>query len=93
MFERKFVCDMVRLECYYRGDVIPTGREYGRVHHYERCVCNSDGQYKDSPCPHALYSDNGFRTFHWIVPRKKQNRNGQSRVIKVGRNLKDRSLV
>ena len=91
MFDKIYACDMARLECYYRGEEL-TDQEYGKYHKYFRCVCNSNGLYKDSPCSHALYSYNG-EDWHWLVKKRRTSRDGECRIVKVGRNPRDKSLV
>lgn len=86
-FTKQYRCDNYYLgrSCAGMGEP-DTSREFGQVRKYYRLECLIDGisPFTGEPCRHCLWSTNN-KTWHWLVPRRKKNRNSKVVVRRINR--------
>jgi hypothetical protein len=82
-----YKCRPYYTECLARGKEI-TSEEHltwgKRLYNYYECLSEGINPISNKPCRHCLV-DKGNGKNHWLIPRRNRNRDGECRIVKVGR--------
>lgn len=87
-----YKCSSYTTLCPFRGSEINEEHktQFGRYFNY--AICTTDGKWYGKDCKYCV-CDNGDGKNHRLVKRTRRSFNSDVRIVKVGKNPKDKSLV